>query len=147
VKMLTIIQQDQPGLLADITTTLELAQIDLLDFSGQAIGGTAVISLHVEPYRAAFRTLSDAGYRVISHQHLLLRLDRHPGSLAKLSRRLADAQVEIRGLSIVNKDETACIVALETTDTDKACKVLADMLVLESPKSPVRKHSVTPLPP
>jgi len=131
VKMLTIIQPDHPGLLAEITAVLEEAEIAILDFSGQAFGDTAVISILAKPYQTAFRLLSDAGYRVVSHEHLLVRLEKHAGALATLSRRLADAKIDVRGMHIVNKDGSAGIVALETTDTDAARKVLADLLVIE----------------
>jgi len=131
VKILTIIGEDHPGLLAEVTSTLERAEIDITDFSGQAVGGTAVISIRAEPYRRAFRVLTDAGFRVISHEHLLVRLDKHPGALASLSRRLAEAQVDVRGMHIVNKDEDACIVALETSESGRAREILADLLVSE----------------
>jgi hypothetical protein len=133
VKVLSIIKPDHPGLLAEITAVLQQAHIDILDFSAQAVGGTAVISFRVEPYRVAFRLLSDAGYRVVSHEHLLVKLDNHAGALAELSRRLAQAQVDVRGMHIVNKDDSACIVALETANPVKARDVLADLLVLDKP--------------
>jgi hypothetical protein len=133
--MLTIIGQNQPGLLAELTTILEEAGIEILDFSGQAVGDTAVISIQIKPYRRAFRLLSDAGYRVVSHEHLLVRLEKHSGALATLSRRLARANVDVRGMHIVNKDGSACIVALETAQADEARNVLSDLLVLENPGS------------
>jgi hypothetical protein len=134
LKTLTVIQKNHAGLLAEVTAVLEQAKIEILDFAGQVVGDTAVISLQLRPYQAAFRLLSNAGYRVISHNHLLVRLDRHPGALAALSRRLAEAQVDVRGMHIVNKDEAACIVALEATQVDKARDVLSDLLVVERPR-------------
>jgi len=129
VKVLTIIEQDRPGLLAEITAVLEQAQIEILDFSAQVIGDTAAIGFQVTHYLAAFRLLSGAGYRVISHEHLLVRLGKHPGALAELSRRLAVAHVDVRGMHIVNQDESAALVALETMDTAKAREVLSDLLL------------------
>lgn len=129
MKVLTIIEQDRPALLAEITAALEQAHIEIQDFNAQVIGGTAAISFHVKPYLAAFRLLSAAGYRVISHEHLLVRLAKHPGALAELSRRLALAQVDVRGMHIINQDESTGIVALETADTAKAREVLSDLLL------------------
>jgi len=129
MKALTIVQEDHPGLLAEITTVLEQEGIAVEDFSGVSIGNTAVLSFAVVPYRKAFRLLSDAGYRVVASEHLLVRMERHPGALAQLSRRLADANVDVRGMHIVNQDETAGIVALETADYEKARDVLKDILV------------------
>lgn len=131
MKALTIIQENHSGLLAEVTTLLEERGIALIDFAGQVVGDTAVISLTVEPYKETFRLLSDAGYRVVTSDHLLIRLDKHPGALAELSRRLAEARVDVRGMHIVNKDEKAGIVALETTDFEQAKTVLGDILVWE----------------
>jgi len=129
MKALTIIQEDHPGLLAEVATLLDREGFAVQDFSGVSVGDTAVISLTVEPCMEVFRLLSDAGYRVISSEHLLVRLEKHPGALAELSRRLADSNVNVRGMHIVNKDEKAGIVALETVDYEKAREVLKDMLV------------------
>lgn len=127
---LTIVHdEDHPGLLAEITSLLEKEGIAVQDFAGISLGSTAVISFTVERYKTAFRLLSDAGYRVVASEHLLVRLEKHAGALAELSRRLAEASVDVRGMHIVNKDEKAGIVALETVDYEKAREVLKDILV------------------
>lgn len=129
MKTLNIIQDDHPGLLAEVTTLLEQEGIAVQDFAGLSVGNTAVLSLTMERHRDAFRVLSDGGYRVIASEHLLVRLEKHPGALAELSRRLAEENVNVRGMHIVNKDENAGIVALETLDYEKAREVLKDILV------------------
>ena len=132
MKGLTIIGEDHSGLLVEVTSLLEQEGIEVIDFAAQAVGNTAVINLTVGPYRDTFRLLSDAGYRVVANDHLLVRLDKHAGALAELSRRLADAGVDVRGMHIVNRDENAGIVALETASLDEARKVLKDILVWEN---------------
>ena len=129
MKVLTIIQDNHPGLLAEVTEVLEREGIGVQDFTGSTLGDTAVITLTVGPYQQAFRLLSDAGYRVVASEHLLVRLERHPGALAELSRRLADANVDVRGMHIVNQDARAGIVALETLDHEKAREILKELLV------------------
>jgi hypothetical protein len=129
MKALTIVHEDQPGLLAEVATLLEREGVSVQDFAGISVGDTAVISLTVEHYKDVFRLLSDAGYRVVASEHLLVRLEKHPGALAELSRRLADARVDVRGMHIVNKDDKAGIVALETMDHERAREVLQDILV------------------
>jgi hypothetical protein len=129
MKALTIVHEDHPGLLAEVATLLEGEGVVVQDFAGHSVGDTAVISLTVEQSKDVFRLLSDAGYRVIASEHLLVRLEKHPGALAELSRRLAEANVDVRGMHIVNKDEKAGIVALETLDHEKAREVLRDILV------------------
>ena len=129
MKTLTIIQEDHPGLLTEITTVLEKQGIDLIDLSAQSVGNTAVISITVHPYRDTFRLLSDAGYRVVASEHLLVRIEKHPGALAELSRKLTEAKIDLRGIHIVNNDDSAGIVALETTSPDEARELLKDILV------------------
>lgn len=129
MKVLTIIQENHPGLLAEVMAVLEREGIGVQDFTGSTWGDTAVLTLTVGPYKQAFRLLSDAGYRVVASEHLLVRLERHPGALAELSRRLADANVDVRGMHIVNKDARAGIVALETADYERAREILEDLLV------------------
>lgn len=129
MKVLTIIQEDHPGLLAELAALLGDQGVGVQDFTGTALGDTAVITLTVKAYKQAFQLLSNAGYRVIASEHILVRLERHPGALAQLSRRLADARVDVRGMHIVNKDEEAGIVALETADHERAREILKDILV------------------
>lgn len=129
MKTLTIIHEDHPGLLAEVTELLDREGIEVEDFSGVSVGDTAVIALTARPFAEVFRRLSDAGYRVISSDHLLIRLERRPGALARLSRRLAEGGVNVRSMHIVNKDERAGIVALETLDYERARELLSDLLV------------------
>lgn len=129
MKALNIIHEDHPGLLAEVTTLLEKEGVAVQDFAGLSVGNTAVLSLTVENFEQVFRMLSDAGYRVIASEHLLVRLEKHPGALAELSRRLAEENVNVRGMHIVTKDEKAGIVALETVDHEKAREILKDILV------------------
>ncbi len=129
MKVLNIIQEDHSGLLAEVATLLEEEGITVQDFAGSSVGNTAVISLTIERDKEAFRLLSDAGYRVIASEHLLVRLHKEPGALAELSRRLAKQEINVRGMHIVNRDEDNAIVALETIDHEKAREVLKDILV------------------
>ena len=129
MRTMVIIEAARPGLLADITTLLARHGIDLNDFSGHMVGDTAVITLQAEPYRDGYRVLTEAGYHVYASETLLVRLEQAPGALAKLSQRLAQAGVNVRGLHLVNKDEQAGLVALETADQDRARDVLRDQLV------------------
>ena len=120
MKVLNIIEEDHPGLLAEVTTLLEREGIAVADFAGQSVGNMAVISLGIDRDREAFQLLSDAGYRVIASEHLLVQLQKQPGALARLSRRLAEQGINVRGMHIVNRDEDTAVVALETLDHEIA---------------------------
>ena len=129
MKTMVILQPTHPGLLAEITGLLAMEHINLMDISGHVAGRMSVITLQAEPYREVFRLLTEAGYHVYASETLLVRVEQAPGNLARLSQRLADAGVEVRGLHIVDKHEGAGIVALETGDHEKARVLLKDQLV------------------
>ncbi len=129
LRTLTVIGEDRPGLLTEITELLAENQIDLRDFSADSIGTTVVFKLIPDPYKQAFSLLDAAGYQLIANRNLLVRLADEPGALAKLSRRLSDAGVQSRGIHIVDHCGSDSLVAIETTDREATQEVLADILV------------------
>lgn len=134
MKILTIVEQNRPGLLAEITTMLAGAGVDVRDISGETAGNQAVITLRAEPYRRCHRVLADSGFKVFTADHLLVRIEDRPGALATLSQRLANEQVDIRSIHFIEKDQGQCIVALETENPYRAGQVLSDILVTEIPE-------------
>jgi hypothetical protein len=129
MKSLTIIQETRAGLLAEIATLLEHHKIDLRSINGNTADSLAVINLIAEPYADCFKALNDAGFKVFANEQVLVRIKDHPGALAELSRRLANAQVDIRSIHIVQNEGGLCIVALETENDFSAKQVLGDILV------------------
>lgn len=129
MKSLTIIETNRPGMLAEITTLLEGSGVNVRDINGDIAGTMAIISIRAEPLHRCHRTLADAGFKVLSSEHLLARIKDQPGALADLSRSLANAQLDIRSIHIVSKDEGQCIVALEVDDPYRARQLMHNILV------------------
>lgn len=129
MKSLTIIQETRAGLLAEITTLLEHHKIDLRSIDGTTVGSLAVINLNAEPYQDCAKALQEAGFRVFANEQILVRIEDQPGALAELSRNLANVQVDIRSIHLVNRENDHCIVALETENDFSARQVLRDFLV------------------
>ncbi|HVA27062.1 MAG TPA: ACT domain-containing protein, partial [Candidatus Baltobacteraceae bacterium] len=77
----------------------------------------------------AMETLTDAGYHAVSDQVILARIEDKPGALAELSRRLADAQINIRALHHVRREAGHALVAVSTDDNDRARQVLGEAVV------------------
>jgi len=129
MKSLTILQETRPGLLAEITTLLEGQGINLGTIEGDTVGSVAVISLTSERYEDCFEALSKAGFKVFAHEQILVGIEDQPGALAEISRRLANEQVDIRSIHFVNRENSLCIVALETENDYRARQLLHDLLV------------------
>ena len=129
MKSLTIIQETRTGLLAEITTLLERHNIDLRSINASTADLLAVINLTANPYQLCFQVLTDAGFTVFANEQVLIRIKDQPGALADISRRLANVQVDISSVHLINREGEHCIVALETENDFSARQVLHELLV------------------
>lgn len=129
LRTLTVIAEDRPGLLTEITELLDENQVTLHDFSGDIVGASAVFKFVPNQYETAYKVLHEAGYQVIAHRNLLVCMEDKPGGLARLSRRMSDAGIEARGVHIVGHQGDCSLVAVEVSDSEQAREVLADILV------------------
>jgi len=129
LRTLTVIAEDRSGLMTEITELLAKKQIILHDFSGDVVGASAVFKFVPINYEAAYKVLQDAGYQVVSHRNLLVCMEEKPGGLARLSRRMSDANIEARGVHIVGHQGDCSLVAVEVSDPEQARELLADILV------------------
>ena len=132
MKYLVVVETDRPGLLAEITTLLESGNVDVREISGDTVGTQVMITLRAKPMRRCHRILAEAGMRVFSSDYLLVRIDDRPGALADLSRRLANAQVDVRSIHFVERGGAHCLVALDTASPYRAGQVLSDIVVHEA---------------
>ena len=128
-RTLTVIAEDRSGLMTEMTELLAEHQMTLHDFSGDVVGSSAVFKLVPVDYEGAYKVLQEAGYQLIAHRSVLVCMEDKPGALARLSRRLSDADIEIRGIHIVGHQGDSSLVALEVNDSEDARATLEDILV------------------
>lgn len=129
MKILTVVEKNRPGLLAEMATRLEQLGVNVLNISVQTSGDQALIALQAEPYERCHGLLVDAGYQVYTSDHLLVRVEDQPGALAEVSRRLANVEIDIRNVHVVHRDGRYSILALETDNPYRAGQVLDDLCV------------------
>ncbi len=121
--------ENPPGTLADISETLALANVNIETIEAKVLGESGVIVLSVDRYDTALRALSDAGYRAVTEDALVLDLENRPGALAAVAKRLRDAEIGIRSLRIVEQSGPRSLVTLVADDPTAARRVLAAELV------------------
>ena len=126
---LRVVVPNRPGLLAELTEVLAAKSISIVEITVETHGAGAVVRLEVEDGALAMEALTDAGYRAVSDQVILARIEDKPGALAELSRRLADAQINIRALHHVRREAGHALVAVSTDDNDRARHVLGEAIV------------------
>ena len=125
---LTIVSKDRVGLLADISDALGKEGINIEFVSVETTASTAIVQLNVANGSSAKKALTAAGFRVVDKHNILLRLKDRPGELAKVSRKLADAGVNIKNVYILDAAKNEKILAMDTSDNAKAKTVLASYL-------------------
>lgn len=129
MKQLTVFVPNQPGQLAKLSEALALKGVNIEDFDVESHGAEGMISLTVDRYDAALRALRDAGYRAVTQDTLLIRLEDKPGALAAIAVRLKDAGIDLRSMHIVKRTENVSIASLVADDNARAAEVLKDVLI------------------
>jgi hypothetical protein len=93
---LTVILEDRPGELARIGEAAGAGGVNLEGMAAFTGEGRGVIHLLVEDPGSAKKALGDAGIEVADEREaLVVDIDDQPGSLGELTRRLAEASVNI----------------------------------------------------
>ena len=129
MKRILIMARNEVGVLADITKVLADRNINIETISAEALPEKGVITLTTDAYDEALRALTNAGFKTVSDDALLLRLKDEPGALAKVAERFKGAGVNIQSLHIVDRKDGYSIVALAADDRAEA-ESLVDPSVL-----------------
>lgn len=120
MKQLTVIGDTRVGLIAEISGLLAEAGINIHAIEAVEVAEKACIRLEVDELDEALALLTNHGMTVVSEDVLLLRVPDRPGGLASISRELADAGIDIRALTMVQRGEDENIVALACADGERA---------------------------
>ncbi len=131
MKSLTLIASDRMGLIAEISQLFARRGINIADINARSMGRDAVIHLVIarDLDTATLQALEERGYHLMAEEAILVRVRDEPGALAQLSRLLADAQIDIRGLTMMQRQQGHSLVAIGASDPDRARVLLAGVLV------------------
>jgi len=130
MQQLTIILEGTEGALVKITTLLAHAEINLTDIDAEEIDDVGVLQLQVEEadFEQAVFILREAGFQVMPREVVLVKIEDKPGGLAALAVRLSEAEINVRSMRIVKREEGYCLAAIVPEEADKARKVLGDVV-------------------
>ena len=129
MKEIVIVTENRAGLLADISETLAARGINIETLDAEQVHNTAVVELTVDRYDEALQSLRDAGLDAVTEDALLIRLRDEPGALAKVARRFKDANIDIRSIRIIRRQQGSTLVALATRRTEEARALVKEYLV------------------
>jgi hypothetical protein len=126
MRNIRVVVPNRPGLLAELTEVLAGRGLDIAEIVVESNDAGAVVRMEVEDDDAALGALTDAGYHAMTDDVLLARIEDRPGSLASLSRRFADANLNIRSLHHVRRESGFALVAVSTDDNMRARELLGE---------------------
>ena len=102
--------------------------INIESRDAEAVQGHGVVLLTVDRYDEALVALRDAGVPAVCEVAIIIRIADEPGALAKISRRFQDAEIRLRSVRIIRRNEGDGLVALTTDRTEEALDLVKDVL-------------------
>ena len=126
---ITVVAKDHRGLVAEITEQLTRYSINIDSIHAELVGTTALLQIETGDVEAAYQCLREAGFNVVSRAGILVRVKDEAGALARISRQLADCDIDIRGINMVERHDGFNIVSISCSDQDKAKSVLGEIVV------------------
>ena len=117
---IVVIANNEAGVIADIAGALADRNINIETISAEALGEKGAITLTTDDEDSALRALTDAGFKTVSDESLVLRLHDEPGALAKLAQKFKQAGVNIQSLHILDRRNGYATVAISADDRAKA---------------------------
>ena len=129
MKSIKLIDQDRPGIVAEITAILAEHKINIESLEAKTFDHQAVIELIVDHPNDAVMLLRGKGMKVVSDDLIAIRIIDEPGASAKIISELNNAKLSIRGITTLYRKEGHCCVALSTDNDEVARKLLHEVLV------------------
>ncbi|HEX7048351.1 MAG TPA: ACT domain-containing protein [Gammaproteobacteria bacterium] len=129
MKRIMVVVADRKGLLADLSELLERNGVNINAIDAVDEDGTAYITLEVDRYDETLNLLRDSEYQAVPEEVLVIRIEDRPGGLARIARRLAENDVAIRGMTMLQRMNGWCAVAVATDDNARCREVLVDCVV------------------
>lgn len=124
-KELTVVLPNKPGQLAMLAGALGKAGVNIESMAASTAGGKGTIKIVPSDPAAAKRALKAAKIRVAKEREVLeVRLADKPGSLARVTKRLAKAKVNIDSVYLLDKTKKRAVVAVGVTNVAAAKKAL-----------------------
>ena len=121
----TVRLKNEPGALAALGQALADNGIDIRNIGGGAVGTHGVIVLVTNNDDEAREVLRQGKYAFEEGEVLTVSVEDHPGSLAGVARRLAEAGVNILGVLVLSRRQGKAELSLTVDDARKAHRALS----------------------
>lgn len=116
----TVILEDRPGSLADLTEALAKNAVNITAIHATPCPEEGLVQFITSDPDATIRALRDANQDYTVQNVLLVTLPNEPGTLARVSRALGDGNININSLYITMNSQ----VVLDVNDIQKAQEIV-----------------------
>jgi hypothetical protein len=116
--------KNEPGAMATLAERLAARGVDLRAIGGGGIGDAGHVIMTTADDAATKTILDEDGYTYIEGESILAEVDDRPGGMARLSRALADAGVNIYGHLFLGRWGDRAMFAFVVDDPDRARPIL-----------------------
>jgi hypothetical protein len=116
----TVRMANRPGMLAALTERLTTAGINIEALAAFGLGEEGRIRMMVDDAATTRSVLRIADIPFEEREVLTTNLDPRPGALADVTRRLADAQVNIDAMYLLHSSAEGMEFAIAVDDPDRA---------------------------
>ena len=129
MRQLTIVGRNRAGLVADITELLAGNDIDIRNIDSHLAGDDAYVKLVISDYVRGLQLLTQAGYKAVSDDSVLLRVKDEPGALARLARQISEQGISTRAITMLHQDNGFTVAAISTDNNSEVRQMFKDTLV------------------
>ena len=119
-----VMVKSEVGVIADIANVLAGAGFNLKSLNTENTGETGLVIITTDNADEALRVLTDAGFRAVIDDVLVIRLPDEPGALARVAEKFKLAGVNIQSLHILDRHGGYATVALSADDRAQAEKLI-----------------------
>lgn len=124
-KQISIFLANRPGTLADVTSSLDNQNINILAMTVSDTVDHAVVRMLVDKPGEAVHRLEDQGLLVVENDVLTVDLENEPGALASLANRLADHEINIEyAYCTANPSQKKGMMIIRMSDPEHALELL-----------------------
>jgi hypothetical protein len=116
--------KNEPGSMATLAEALAERGVDLRAIGGGGIGDSGHVIMTTADDDTTRAVLEEGAYTFIEGESILAEVDDKPGGMARLSRSLADAGVNIYGHLFLGRWGDRAMFAFVVDDPDRARPIL-----------------------
>ncbi len=120
MKEFRVFVADRPGELARVTEALSAAAVNIRAIASESKKDASFLRIVTGDVSTTEKALTNAGMKYELNEILNLELLDRPGELAKVSRRLARASIDVHSIYILGSKNGRTEIALVVDDMEKA---------------------------